>query len=86
VSLRYLAPPLALIAVAGGTALGVAGLVTGSRGLLLGFALPAGYVAADLVASARAARGLPASSSRWLPAVFATMHGAWGAGFLRGAR
>lgn len=86
VSLRYLAPPLALIAVAGGTALGVAGLVTGSRGLLLGFALPAGYVAADLVASARAARGLPASSARWLPAVFATMHGAWGAGFLRGAR
>jgi glycosyltransferase involved in cell wall biosynthesis len=86
VSLRYLAPPLALIAVAGGTALGVAGLVTGSRGLLLGFALPAGYVAADLVASVRAARGLPASSSRWLPAVFATMHGAWGAGFLRGAR
>lgn len=86
VSLRYLAPPLTLIAVMGGTALGVAGLVTGSRGLLLGFVLPAGYVAADLVASARAARGLPASSSRWLPAVFATMHGAWGAGFLRGAR
>ena len=86
VSLRYLAPPLALIAVAGGTAMGVAGIVTGSRGLLLGFTLPAGYLAADLVASARAARGLPSSSSRWLPAVFATMHGAWGAGFLRGAR
>ena len=86
VSLRYLAPPLALIAVAGGTALGVAGLFTGSRGLLLGFALPAGYVAADLIASARAARGMPASSSRWLPVVFATMHGAWGAGFIRGTR
>lgn len=86
VSLRYLAPPLALIGVAGGTLLGVAGLITGSRELLLGFALPAGYIAADLVASARAARGLPRSSSRWLPAVFATMHGAWGAGFLRGAR
>lgn len=86
VSLRYLAPPLALMAVAGGTAMGVAGLATGTRGLLLGFALPAGYLAADLVASARAARGLPARSARWLPAVFATMHGAWGAGFLRGAR
>ena len=86
VSPRYLAPPLTLIAVAGGTALGIAGLASGSRGLLLGFALPAGYVAADLVASARAARGLPWRSARWLPAVFATMHGSWGAGFLRGAR
>lgn len=86
VSLRYLAPPLALVGVVGGTALGIAGALTGSRPLLLGFALPAGYLAADLVASARAARGLPWSSARWLPAVFATMHGAWGAGFLRGAR
>jgi len=86
VSLRYLAPPITVMAVVGGTAMGVAGLVTGSRPLLLGFALPAGYLAANLVASARAARGLPASSARWLPAVFATMHGAWGAGFLRGAR
>ena len=86
VSLRYLAPPLAVIGVVGGTALGIAGLFTGSRGLLLGFTLPAGYIAADLVASVRASRGLPGSSARWLPAVFATMHGAWGAGFLRGAR
>jgi succinoglycan biosynthesis protein ExoA len=86
VSLRYLAPPLALIAVVGGTAIGIAGAVTGSRGLLLGFMLPAGYLAADLVASARAARGMPASSARWLPAVFATKHRAWGAGYLRGAR
>ena len=86
VSLRYLAPPLALIAVTGGTILGVAGLATGTRGLLLGFMLPAGYAAADLIASARAARGLPGRSSRWLPVVFATMHGAWGAGFIRGTR
>jgi succinoglycan biosynthesis protein ExoA len=86
VSLRYLAPPLALMGVVGGTVLGVAGLVTGTRGLLAGFALPAGYLASDVLASARAARGLPVSSSRWLPAVFATMHASWGAGFLRGAR
>jgi glycosyltransferase involved in cell wall biosynthesis len=86
VSLRYLAPPLALVAVTGGTILGVAGLATGTRGLLLGFMLPAGYAAADLIASARAARGLPGRSSRWLPVVFATMHGAWGAGFIRGTR
>lgn len=86
VSPRYLAPPLALSGVVGGTLLGVVGLVTGTRPLLLGFALPAGYLAADLVASARAARGLPWSSARWLPAVFATMHGSWGAGYIRGAR
>jgi succinoglycan biosynthesis protein ExoA len=86
VSLRYLAPPLTLLAVAGGTALGVAGIFTGSRVLLLGFALPAGYLAANLVASALAARDVPWRSARWLPAVFGTMHGAWGAGYLRGAR
>jgi len=86
VSMRYLAPPLALLGVAGGTLVGVAGLATGTRVLLLGFALPAGYLAADLIASARASRGLPWRSARQLPAVFATMHGAWGAGFLRGAR
>ena len=86
VSLRYLAPPLSLIAVVGGTALGVAGAVTGTRELLLGFALPAGYLAADLIASIRAAQGLSWRSARWLPAVFATMHGSWGAGYLRGAR
>ena len=85
VSLRYLAPPLALIGVAAGTAVGVIGLVTGHRALVAGFALPVGYLAADLIASARASRGLSFTSARWLPAVFATMHGAWGAGFLRGA-
>lgn len=86
VSLRYLAPPLALLGVVGGTLLGIAGLATGAKPLLVGFALPAGYVAADLLASARASRGLPWRSACQLPAVFATMHGAWGAGFLRGAR
>jgi hypothetical protein len=85
VSPRYLAPPLVLVGVIAGTTLGVVGLVTGHRSLVAGFALPAGYLAADLVASARASRGLSPRSARWLPAVFATMHGAWGAGFLRGA-
>ena len=87
VSARYLAPPAALIAVIGGAAVGVMGLVTHSRPTaVLGFALPAGYVAANLVATALAARSLGPSAARRLPAVFATMHGAWGAGFLGGAR
>ncbi|MBU6310916.1 MAG: glycosyltransferase family 2 protein [Actinomycetales bacterium] len=86
-SARYLAPPVTLVAVVGGTALGIAGLATGSRtATILGFALPAGYAAANLLASARAARGVPPAVALRLPAVFATMHGAWGAGFIRGAR
>ena len=87
VSARYLAPPAALIAVVGGAAVGVMGLVTHSHPTaVLGFALPAGYAAANLLASARAARSLSPSAALRLPAVFATMHGAWGAGFIRGAR
>ncbi|MGA0066566.1 MAG: glycosyltransferase family 2 protein [Candidatus Nanopelagicales bacterium] len=86
VSLRYLAPPAVLGAVTAGTAVGAIGWGIGSKPLLLGFLAPVGYALADLAASARAARGLPGRSARWLPAVFATMHGAWGAGFLRGAR
>ena len=86
ISTRYLAPPLALASVTAGLALGIAGLATGPRWLAWGLVLPGGYLVADLLATARAARGLPITSSRWLPAVFATMHGAWGAGFLRGAR
>lgn len=87
VSARYLAPPLTLIAVAGGTALGIVGLATGSRAAtVLGFAMPAGYAAANLAASVRAGTSLPPQVAIRLPAVFATMHAAWGAGFLRGAR
>lgn len=85
VSPRYLAAPAALIAVAGGTAVGIAGLIRGSRTQSLALALPVGYLIADVVASVRAARDLDAAAARWLPAVFATMHGAWGAGYLRGA-
>ena len=87
VSARYLAPPVTLVAVVGGTALGIAGLAAGSRtATILGFAMPAGYAAANLLATARAARGNPPAVALRLPAVFATMHGAWGAGFIRGAR
>lgn len=87
VSARYLAPPVTAIAVIAGTAVGIAGVATHRRWLAAsGAAMPAGYLAADLIASARAARGLPPAVSRWLPVVFPTMHFAWGLGFLRGAR
>jgi hypothetical protein len=87
-SLRYLAAPVAVLGIAIGVVLGVAGLVTGIGWLaFLGFAAPACYLLANLAASAqsmRAAPRLPWRSARWLPAVYATMHGAWGVGFLRG--
>ncbi|MFM9134024.1 MAG: glycosyltransferase family 2 protein, partial [bacterium] len=87
ISVRDLAPPVTVVAVAAGTALGLAGLVTRRPGLAaLGLSAPAVYAAATAVATARASRSLPWRVTRRLPAVFATMHGAWGAGFLLGAR
>lgn len=72
---RYLAPPLAVLAVVAGTAAGVAGLWPG-------WVLPGGYAAVVLVGSAVTGQGLRASSWVRLPAVYATMHLAWGLGFL----
>ncbi len=78
VSARYLAPPVALVAVAAG-ALG--GLVW--RPALLA---PLGYAAAITAGGlAMGARQGPAVALR-VPGVLATMHMSWGAGFLRGTR
>jgi cellulose synthase/poly-beta-1,6-N-acetylglucosamine synthase-like glycosyltransferase len=78
-NLRYLAPPLAVIAVAAGTVAGVAGF---RPGLLA----PLGYAAGVLGGSLVSGRGLPWRSKAWLPVVFATMHGSWGVGFLLSPR
>jgi glycosyltransferase involved in cell wall biosynthesis len=78
-SLRYLAPPAAVVAVTVGTVVGLAGW----RPALLA---PAGYGVGVLVGSAVAGRGLPPRSRAWLPLVLATMHGAWGVGFLTSPR
>ena len=86
VSARYLAPPVALVAVAAGTAAGLAGLVLGSATLRAGLVLPAGYLAAILAGSAVIGRDLPPAVLVRLPVVFATMHGAWAAGFLTSPR
>jgi len=75
VSLRYLAPPVALLGAAGGTALGV-------RGVRAGWVLPGGYAGFVLLASAVAGRDLPSRSRALLPAVLATMQLAWGTGFV----
>lgn len=75
VSLRYLAPPLAVVGIVGGTIAGIAGFTPA-------FILPAGYAAAIIAGSALVGRGLPMKSKLLLPAVCATMHSAWGVGFI----
>ncbi|MFY0406233.1 glycosyltransferase family 2 protein [Solicola sp. PLA-1-18] len=83
-SLRYLAPPAATAAVVGGTVAGVVGLV-GPRWLRLGFSAPVAYAAGVTVVGLREGADLDPQARRLLPAVLATMHLSWGAGFLRRA-
>jgi succinoglycan biosynthesis protein ExoA len=85
-NLRYLAPPVAVLAVSAGTVTGIAGAVTGVPALLVGFVVPAGYVAGVVLGSVVTGRDLPTRAKLWLPVVFATMHGSWGTGFLLSPR
>ncbi len=78
-SARYLAPPVAVLAIVGGTVLAL----TGRR---LGLAAPLGYAATVLGGAAFNGRGLPRDAALMLPAVYATMHLSWGAGFLLSPR
>jgi succinoglycan biosynthesis protein ExoA len=88
VSLRYLAAPVAVAAVAGGVAVaGIGAAVRAPWLVVLGLSAPVGYAAANAAASAHSALSPPRLTAREaakLPAVYATMHGSWGLGFLRG--
>jgi succinoglycan biosynthesis protein ExoA len=86
VSPRYLAPPLAVCAIVAGAAAGVAGLVAGASLLTLGWLAPAAYVGGVVVAAGAESRGLSWRARVWLPAVLATIHLSWGAGFVFGRR
>ena len=86
VNLRYLAPPLAVLGVSGGAALGLLGWATGSRVLQAGFAGPLGYLGVLLLGAATAPRSLPAAARLRLPLVLAATHLSWGTGFLVGLR
>ncbi|MBO0828829.1 MAG: glycosyltransferase family 2 protein [Streptosporangiales bacterium] len=77
VSARYLAPPAAVA----GTVAALAVALTGRRWALV---VPGAYVAAVVVGAAVTGRALPPRAKALLPAVYATMHHAWGAGFLTG--
>jgi hypothetical protein len=85
-SARYLAPPAALLAVAGGTLVGVVGLVSGSRLLTAGLLAPVGYAVGIGVGSVATGRGLSPAALVRLPLVYATMHGSWALGFLTSPR
>jgi hypothetical protein len=72
---RYLAPPLALIGIAGGTVLALLGVWPAA-------VLPVGYLAGVVAGSVVEARGLSPAVALRLPAALVTMHLSWGAGFL----
>jgi succinoglycan biosynthesis protein ExoA len=93
INLRYLAPPIAVSAVAAGTAAGLAGLAGLAAGggawaglATLGFAVPLGYCAAVAAIGAWSARELPARAAARVPLALAAMHMSWGAGFLTSPR
>jgi succinoglycan biosynthesis protein ExoA len=83
-SLRYLAAPITVTLITIGVLLAILGLMLGLTWLIvIGLALPCGYVVAT-IAFAILCRHVPLRIRWRLPAVFATMHLAWGTGFLRG--
>jgi len=88
ISLRYLAAPVAVTGVMLGAVIGFLGLFLGITWVAaIGFAAPIGYLLLDLSASVFAAVASPRLTLRaalLLPAIYATMHGCWGWGFLRG--
>ena len=89
ISIRYLAAPVAVVLVVLGLVVGVLGLVLGVPLVAVaGLAMPVGYLLANLTASVVSATSRPRLGLRAtlaMPIVYATMHGAWGLGFLRGA-
>ncbi|MEW1778934.1 glycosyltransferase family 2 protein [Streptomyces sp. NPDC086777] len=79
INLRYLAPPVAVCAIA-------AGIVVGALVTPFGFVVPAGYLAAITAGSLPAGRGLPLKARLRIPVALATMHMSWGYGFLTSPR
>ncbi len=88
-SFRYLAPPGAAAVVAAGLLAGLAGLIgiaagapAGVSWLAAGFVIPLTYLLGITAVTAALSRGVPAGVRARLPLALATMHMAWGAGFL----
>ncbi len=84
VSVRYLAPPVATVGVVAGVLAGLAARATGHRWLRIGWLAPAGYAALVTGGALTAGPALSAAARARLPFVLASMHLAWGTGFLIG--
>ncbi len=82
-SLRYLAPPVAVTGLAVGTAGGLLGLLLRNRLLSLLLVAPVVYLMFLLGATA-SMRDLPPAARLRFPLVLAVMHVCWGAGFIKG--
>ncbi|WP_236683272.1 glycosyltransferase family 2 protein [Demequina sediminicola] len=82
-SLRYLAAPIATVAVVLGALCGVLGMLFDTPWLIAGWVIPLAYLAGILLATVSLASRAGAAASIRLPLVLATMHLGWGAGFLR---
>jgi glycosyltransferase involved in cell wall biosynthesis len=74
INLRYLAPPVAVVAI-------VLGLLVAPFHLA-GLLAPGGYLLAIVLGSLATGRALPLPALLRLPLVYATMHLSWGWGFL----
>ncbi|MFI1741161.1 glycosyltransferase family 2 protein [Streptomyces sioyaensis] len=79
INLRYLAPPTAVCAIA-------AGLVAGAAVTPWALIVPGGYLAAVVAGSVPAGKGLSPKARLQIPLALATMHMAWGVGFLTSPR
>lgn len=85
-SARYLAAPVTVAVIGLGVLVSAVAAIGGRQGLALaGLAPAAVYASGNAIASITTGlRSGDAAVTLRLPAVFATMHGAWGVGFLRG--
>jgi succinoglycan biosynthesis protein ExoA len=84
-SLRYLAPPVAVLAVVLGLLAGLQAPLLGSW-LVLGLLAPVGYLTGVVVFGLAEARRLPWPVRRRVPIALAVMHLSWGTGFLLRSR
>ncbi|WP_020574372.1 glycosyltransferase family 2 protein [Actinopolymorpha alba] len=81
-NLRYLAPPLAVIACVLGILVSLASAVAFPELAATAAAVPTTYVLGVVLASVTAGRGLSPRARLWLPVVMIAMHMSWGVGFL----
>lgn len=83
-SLRYLAPPIAVIALTLALVAYLIGMWVFWPAAVLGGLVIVGYLALVVLGSMLQWSGLSWGSRLWLPIVIITMHLSWGTGFLRG--